>query len=305
MHTRKLKVLVVAGFVGAAAFLIPAAAWPLTSAPNPEPEMVAGSRVVPGATSTTSGPIVVTTDDRTIDGVTITSSGSTGIAIEAVGSASNPIRNLTIRNCTIKGFNTAIEVRYVVNLVVDNCLIEDAGYGGIMVYSGIGGRITNNTIQRIGYGIDTNGPNGNNAYGIALSRVGSEDLKAEPRSSDFVVDGNLIEDVPLWHGIDTHAGSRITFSNNLIRRCARPFFITGDGAGYRPEAIDILDNRLEEATQVQGGTDRTAITLVRLEGGRIVDNSISSTYPTPHVYDYLVDGESSVNISISGETVIP
>jgi parallel beta-helix repeat protein len=258
------------------------------------------------AASPTSGPIVVTTNDRTIDGVTIITSASTGDGIQALGTAAKPIRNLTIRNCTIRGFATAIDVRYVANLTIENCTITDAAYAGILVFSGIGGTISGNRIERIGVGIDTSGPDANNVYGIALTRVATTDFEAEPRTSDFVVDGNDIEDVPLWHGLDTHAGINITFSNNIIARCARPIFITSDSLGNHPEDITVTGNRLESAVQVPGGTNVAAITLVNLQAGTITNNTISSTYGTPFVYDYLgLDPAGSTNVAVSGQTVIP
>ena len=281
----------------------PTVAPTATPAPSVAPTATVAPTPTPAPTSTVSGPIVVTANDVTIDGVRITSSGTTGIAIKAYGTTAAPIRNLTIRNCVIDGFDTAIEARHVVNLVIENCTITDAAYGGIMVFSGTGGRIANNTIQRIGP--QTTPTTAVNAYGIALSRVATADLVAEPRSSGFVVDGNLIEDIPTWHGLDTHAGSQITFSNNTIRRTMRPIFITGDAAGYHPTSITVLANRIEQAEAFAGGMGSAAITLVGLTGGLITDNQVSRTYPTPFVYDDFVDGGGSTDVAISGTVATP
>jgi hypothetical protein len=246
----------------------------------------------------------VTSDNVTIDGVVITSSSQSGTAISAIGTWQAPIRNLTIRNCRIDGFNTAIEARHVENLVIDHCTITDALYGGIMVFSGVGGRITNNTIQRIGYQvqptIDVN------AYGIALSRVATTSLQTDPRSSNFTVSGNVITDIPTWQGLDTHAGSNLTLSDNIIRRTMRPIFITGDSAGNHALAVSITGNRLEQAEDFPGGSGLAAVTLVNLQGGSVTNNAISVTYPTPFVYDYLgVDPAGSTGVTISGQTSIP
>ncbi len=75
------------------------------------------------------------------------------------------------------------------------------------------GTISSNTVQRIGVQL----ANGDNAYGIAVSAYGGE-----PRSSDVTVTGNTVEDVPTWHGLDTHGGLRIAFTNNTVRRASRP-----------------------------------------------------------------------------------
>ena len=262
----------------------------------------------PGPTfppSAISGPIVVTQDNVTIDGKSITGSGS-GSGIKAIGTAANPISNLTIRNCAIKGFTIGIDVQYVENLTIENCTIDDSVYAGIMVISGVGGHISGNTIRKVGYYTPLTTSYENNAYGIALTRVASSNFTANPRTSDFVVDGNTIEDVPYWHCLDTHAGQNITFSNNTVRRCPRALFITGDSIGTHPKNVTVTGNRLEQAVQVSGGTNPTAITLVNLDTGRITNNTISTTYTTPFVYDYLGGGATgSTNMTVSGQITIP
>jgi hypothetical protein len=311
VHLRTVRGLLTVAIVALALWIQPAASiqpatLPAASTPGPAPQPTSSSIPSGAPTSQVSGPIVVSSDDTTLDGTTISTSNKDGTAIKAWGTPSSPIRNLTIRNCRIKGFGTAIEARYVTNLVVENCVIEDAAYGGIIVYSGVGGRITGNTIRRIGVGIDVNGPDENNAYGIALSRIGTSNLTTEPRSSDFTVENNVVEDVPLWHGIDTHAGSNIAISNNTVRRCARAIFITVDNAGFKPQEITVTGNRLEEAVHVPGGTNTTAITMVNLQGGTIANNFISSTYEEPWVYDYLgIDPAGSKDVVISGQEGIP
>jgi hypothetical protein len=256
--------------------------------------------------ATTSKPIVVTTDGVTIDGATITSSGSSGVAIHAAGTASNPVKNLTIKNCHLTGFNIGILAEHVVNLVIENCVIENAAYGGVMVYSGVGGTISNNTIRKIGYYTPLNTSAQNNAYGIALSRRATTSFTSDPRTSSFTVSGNLVEDVPYWHCYDTHAGQSITFSNNTARRCPRPFFITLDGIGTQPKSVTVTANRIEQALQVSGGTNKTAVTLVNLQGGSVTNNRVSTTYPTPWVYDYLgINSAGSNNVTISGQVSTP
>ena len=299
---------------GAAATPVPTSAPTATPVPLPAPTATAVPLPEPTATAvpapaatpapTTSGPILVTTNDVTIDGVTITSSGLTGYGIHALGSAANPVRNLTIRNCHIKGFNVSIWAEHVTNLTIENCVIEDADYAGILIFSGVGGTISGNTISRIGAARTNLTVSGkeNNAYGIALSRTATSDFTANPRSSNFLVTGNLVEDVPLWHCYDTHAGQGITFSNNIARRCPRPFFITTDGISTQPKTITVTANRIEQALHVSGGTNTTAVTLVNLQGGTVTNNQVSTTYPTPWVYDYLgLDPAGSVNVTVSGQ----
>jgi len=267
---------------------------------------VAAAPVAAPVAPSTSKPIVVTTDGVTIDGVTITSTGSSGVAIHAAGTASNPVKNLTIKNCHLKGFNTGILAEHVVNLVIQNCVIENATYGGIMVYSGVGGRISGNAIRKIGYYTPLTTAAENNAYGIALSRRATTSFTSNPRTSSFTVSGNVVEDVPYWHCYDTHAGQNIIFSGNTARRCPRPFFITLDAIGTQPKSVTVTGNRIEQAVQVSGGTNKTAVTLVNLQGGSITNNLVSTTFPKPWVYDYLgLNTAGSANVTTSGQVAIP
>jgi parallel beta-helix repeat protein len=250
-----------------------------------------------------SKPIVVTTSNVTIESVAIASSGRTGTGIEIRGTVATPVRNVTIRNCAIEGFDTAIEARNVVNLVVEGCTISDAAYGGIIVFSGSAGRISDNTIQRIGP--QTRPSSDVNAYGIALTRSPTLSLTDSPRTTGFVVDNNLITDIPTWHGLDTHAGSGIIFSNNTIIGTMRPIFVTGDAAGNSPISITVSANRIEAAKSFPGGSGLAAITLVGLQGGRITNNLVSDTYPDPVVYDDIEDGGGSTNLVVSDNGSIP
>src|SRR5690606_30430813 len=77
------------------------------------------------------------------------------------------------------------------------------------------GSITNCRIQSI----TNDGYPNNNAYGIELSRRETSNLSSEPRTSDILVSGNVVTDVPTWEGIDTHAGQRIRIIGNTVLRC--------------------------------------------------------------------------------------
>ncbi|HET9613545.1 MAG TPA: right-handed parallel beta-helix repeat-containing protein, partial [Candidatus Limnocylindrales bacterium] len=250
-----------------------------------------------------SNPIDITTDNVTIDGVAITSSGTTGIGIVAEGTAARPIRNITIRNCSINGFSIGIEARHVENLVIDNCAIANADYAGIAVYSGVGGRITNNVVRKIGYTrTNFSGQFGNNAYGIALDHYAYGTLTADPYSSGFVVDHNTVEDVPLWMCFNVHAAQNTTFSNNTSGGCPRAFFIAGDATGHPSRNVTVTRNLIQRPVTKPGGTaDIEGVLLSRLQGGAVTYNQIARGY-SPPVYDYL---GASTNVTISGNTVIP
>ena len=120
-------------------------------------------------------------------------------------------------------------------LKVLNCTIDDFVYAGVMFMEVAGGLIKGNTIRRL-----SGHPDNKTSSGIALTQSSTLDADS---TMDILVDGNVVEDIIVWHGIDTHGGKRITFQNNITRRCSRPIFITTAGIGAAD--IVIKNNRFE------------------------------------------------------------
>jgi len=269
-----------------------------------KPLTIVGATIRPAAG--TAG-LVVKASDVTLDGLhligpqaTTYRDGEFGITVMATASA--PARRLTIRNSEIASFGKAgMWLRYVSDLVVEHNDVHDIVYAGIMVISGTGGRISENTVARIG--MNKSGvPGGaeNNAYNISIEDQGA------PRSSDIRVEGNLVEDNPYWHGLDTHGGLRIAFVNNTIRRCSRAVFLTSSGAsGAHATDITVAGNSILSPAPVT--FNLVPITLYAADGVTFTGNIISgwgSASPTsakPY-YDY---GGLSTGLVASGNTVTP
>ncbi len=191
--------------------------------------------------------VTVRTSNVTLDGYRITGPqysryDSREIGILVAGTASAPLRNVTIRNCTITRFGyAAIVIRYVENFRIENCHIRNAVYAGIMVISGTTGLIQDNLVQRIGVvGYQTMNMN---SYGIALTDAGGT------VSRNISVISNTVEDVPQWHGIDTHGGRDIEIVANTIRRTNRAIFITTTTGGRRAADIVVSRNWMSQPTR--------------------------------------------------------
>lgn len=242
------------------------------------------------AAATSSGVIVVTTNNRTIEDLSFTAPTSNGpngtrtIFISCVGTAAVPIDGLTIRRCTFSGGTIAIWLRQVTNFTIEDCVVEDADYAGIDVWSAIHGVIQRNTVRRIGYSRTdfTDTAFLNNAYGIIMNRNESASLVTDPRSEDILVDRNVIDYVPIWMGINTHGGKNLEITNNRVSHCPRGIFCAGSptGAGTT-ECIDItVDSNYIDAcvTKSGGSTDKTGITAIGWTGTSIQNNQTSTTY---------------------------
>ena len=159
--------------------------------------------------------VVIRRSNTVVDGYRITGPqagrfDSREVGILVAGTASQPLENIVIRNCTISRFGyAAIVLRYVRSFKIENCVIRDAVYAGILVVSSRNGFIRSNYVSRIGVvGYQTAGMN---SYGIALTDDGG------PMSANIKVLTNTVENVPQWHGIDTHGGTDIVIAYNKIR----------------------------------------------------------------------------------------
>jgi hypothetical protein len=104
------------------------------------------------------------------------------------------------------------------DVTLRSCDFGKASYCGVMGISSWNIRIEACTVHDI-----VNKRPDFNAYGIAASDYGSN------RSHDWAIVGNTIDNIPNWHGIDTHGGQRITIEDNVIHRTNRAIFIT---SGY-------------------------------------------------------------------------
>lgn len=112
-------------------------------------------------------------------------------------------------------------------VVLKDFSVVDWRYCGVMVAD------CSNVLVEDGYvaRIDANRQNASmNAYGIAVTTRGTR------QSTDVTVQRVTVEDVPDWHGLDTHGGQRIRFLNCIVRRTNRAVFITPSNLGAASEA---------------------------------------------------------------------
>jgi hypothetical protein len=217
---------------------------------------------------------------------------TTGIAIMAP--PASPVARLRITDSEIRDFSNCIRIRNVQDPYIAGNTIEDCVYAGVLVLSATGGIIEENEIRRIG----TRGADANdgNAYGIAVSHQFDDD----PASSDVIVRENTVEDVPTWHGLDTHGGSGILFFGNRIGGSSRAIFITGGPNGARASDIDIVDNVLlgpEDPTR-----NDYAITTYDTSDVRVRYNTASGWLDDHFFNDYT---GLSTGVTIESNTIEP
>lgn len=244
--------------------------------------------------------ISITADDVTLDSIVLTGAQSRVFDFDEAGvvawsTPESPIRGLTIRYSEIASFGGyGTYLRNVASVHLEANDVHDIVYAGLMVLSGSGGAIEGNVVRRIG--LEGAEANENNAYGIVLTTQGVD----EPRTTDYLVSGNTVEDVPSWHALDTHGGSRIIFRENTVRRSMRGIFITTDSADHRPTDIEIIDNQLLSPAPVDANL--AAITLYRGQGVTISGNTVIGWGENNFYRDF--EGEST-DVTIEDNHVDP
>lgn len=194
---------------------------------------------------------------------------SSAIRITGV-SAANPAEGVRIEDVEIDGFGMyGIYAKYVRDFEITDNQLTNLGYSGVMIVSGAEGTISDNRVATI----NGNSPVNPNAYGIALTRAKSGNLGTDPNSRDIVVSNNTVRGVPTWHGLDTHGGERVTFSNNVVYDTYRAINIVGN---EQPDTdarnVVVVGNNANSS--VLDGSRSNGIQLANVTGATICDNAI-------------------------------
>jgi hypothetical protein len=119
-------------------------------------------------------------------------------------------------------------------------------------------------------------------------------------SADVVVDGNTVETVPTWHVLDTHAGQRISFTNNTVSGAPRALFITSDS--YGRDAADVTATGNLFLSPAPATTNLVTVTTYAVARATITDNVASGWGNASFFTDH--DGLST-GLVISRNTVTP
>lgn len=149
------------------------------------------------------------------DVVTGATSAATG-TISAVGIPTY-ITDLQISNCKITNFNEfGILGQFVSQALYADNIITDIAYAGILLASCSNSIAKGNIITNVNLtaGLTTG------AYGIATTAT-SGSVTVYPMSSDILITGNSVENIPSWEAYDTHGGLRINIIGNIAKnvRC--------------------------------------------------------------------------------------
>ena len=198
--------------------------------------------------------------------------------VEAIGTVGTYLSGISINECRISNIGSyAIYLRFCKNIQIQNNTIFDAVYSGAMLLSCSNADASGNIISNISPG--TSG----NAYGISISRITTGDINTDPRSSDVVIRGNIIQDIPLWSGLDTHSGQRVSFIGNTISNTMYGIVVTSSKDSGGAQTFAPLDCAVSANMIYSGVTDGTrnasivfvgALGSLALATGSIVGNTM-------------------------------
>lgn len=220
--------------------------------------------------------ITITANDVSIEAPVLTglggSTSGTGAAISSVATVGSPRSGIRIVGGIIDGWRKyGIYLEQVTDFWIERVTVKNIAYGAIMVLSGFRGIIRANSVLNV---IQPTGFV--NSYGIALTRSSAQNLTDAPRSDNILVDNNIVDGVTNWEGIDTHGGTNLIISNNVVRNvfigiAMVPCPDTSGNDAYAPLGIIIKGNSVES-----GKTDGSARAGIQLIGclGATVDTVV-------------------------------
>lgn len=176
----------------------------------------------------------------------------TGIRFYATSAAEK--EGGSVRNVEVNNFGAyGIQAEYYNKVSVTDSYVHDVGYMGIASISADDFVVRGNTVSTI-----TPGTSGN-AYGIAATNRASGAVPVR-----FVFDGNTVDDVTIWEGIDTHGGTDGVISNNTITNCKIGINVSPGDTNEPPHRVSVTGNTINKGSGVT--TPQRGIALIGYNG---------------------------------------
>lgn len=247
---------------------------PVTSQPAPTaPVISAVPKVItvgPGKTALT-----VTGGDATLEDYDLVGPGDAvydgaSIGLQLLGPRASLAR---IR---IRGFGkTGLLIDRATGFLVTDLTVEDVVYAGWLTTGATDGVIDRWRVSRVA--TKTVLPGTNNAYGSSFSM-----LAGQAPSQRLVARNGIVEDAPMFHGIDSHGSIDCTYDTINVRRTPRAIFLTNAADPETTKRITLRNILVTEPVTAlaRGGTDaNVALSLYKVEGATISGLVIDPAYP--------------------------
>jgi hypothetical protein len=273
-------------------------------------------------TSNTPG-FVVTAGGFVLDGPALTGPQyaayhSAESAVKVTGpSAGSPISFVRIRHASISSWGAyGVYAQYANDVVVCDNDIYNIQYTGCVYLSVTKGQVAENRIDNV----VGSASNSTDCYGISLSEAILGIGSIDPVCQDITITGNVVTNIPVWTGIDMHAGTNVTISGNIIQNCALAISVSGqhDTASTpvtAPKRVKVTGNVIDIGALGNGqGTYGIVIQGSGVTTGFPADLATGISVTGNEVRGYGIPSETTVTLggitafitqglSISGNTV--
>ena len=203
-----------------------------------------------------------------------------GRGFSIIGTVSSYKSNILLEDCYVHDFSGyGVFSEFPEHVKINRGRYFDIGHAGIQAKSPRHWNIYRTHIKGV-----TPGDAVGNAYGITFTRQSSTDTVNFPKPKDCAAERNLIEDVDIWEGLDTHSGEDCKFINNVVLNCKVGIAAVSTGVGSDEYAAPmrtliqgntIIGNGTGSGIQVAGAKVFGQVgTWNELAEGNIVANNI-------------------------------
>lgn len=206
-------------------------------------------------------------EDFTLQGPSSAAYVTEETGIFRLGAVGTYITGGGTRGVEVKNFGAyGIRNQYTTHVITDRNYVHDVGYGGIVNLSCNNFRNWFNRIENI-----TPGTAGN-AYGGFVSQATNE-----PVCDGWSVNWNYIDGVPVWEGLDTHAGKNGAFIGNVIKNCKTGILVgpSTSGTVVAPDNVIVAFNILDAGGTRENGILASGHSTDQASNLAIVDNIVT------------------------------
>lgn len=262
--------------------------------------------------TTTHRSLLTLDDGVTIFGLELEGAGNTsydtnGKLFYVAGTVSDYIENIKLIDCYAHEAGRAgIRMDYVKHAVIERCRMYECGYKGFEGIAVEDVKVNNCHVKDITPGTASN------AYGIGFTRFETtDDLGINPRSKDCFATNNLVENVTIWKGLDTHSGENISFIGNTVKNCKIGVGLSGTNPGGTDDHGS-LNCRVIGNTFI-GNNDGAGIMIYGASSGinSVTEFAYGHTIANNVIIDHGIEGnvnqgailmETTLGVSVTGNT---
>ena len=185
--------------------------------------------------------------DLTIRGPSVATYVSDECGIWFYGTSGTPITDGVVEGCEVYDVGSyGVLFEYANRCRAVRNYIHDVGYGGLGNLSSADWVAAENIIATITPGTSSN------AYGLFVSKR----LTGDTTPTRGTMSKNVVKDVAIWEGIDTHGATFYTINDNVVTGCKIGIQVGPDSFGNVPHFSVINGNAIDNGglttTQVRG-----------------------------------------------------